>query len=136
VSVEQDSNFEVYNDGSTTDKLNYVTFDVPSLGDGLCQLMYAFIDREYTFYRGDDMYTKGLQSIFITMKDAVSKKDLHDAMGHPSDVLVSDSFDTFDMWNLPTPTSGGKLPEQLVAVFKATRPDVTETIWVKFPEHF
>lgn len=135
VEVSKDSQFDCDNEGSVSDDLTYVTFDIPFGSEGSARLMYVFAEREYSFYAGDDIRTKGLRSVMPILDSQVTRKQVHEGFGKPDERTVSDDFRTVEHWNLPTPKSGGRLPERFSAIYEATNPEVVNFMMISFPEH-
>jgi hypothetical protein len=135
VEVEEDSNFETFNEGSLDTEMRYVSFEHPTQWNDELTLTFKFVNKTYSFYRSGDMNVFGLEAIFIQHRQELSREGLIEAFGTPTESSILDNFDRADRWDLPTPTGGKKGKESFVAYYKAVSPHVTTSFWMNFPEN-
>jgi hypothetical protein len=135
VHVEEDSEFDAFEDCSVSTDYTLVTFPLGDTRLPGVDLTYRFQKKLYRFYGAGEVNADGMNLVFLSQVGGLSLKrtTLQDVLGTPTESRMLDNFDIVDEWVLNTP-SATKSKEKIIAYYEATTPDLVANMWVLFPE--
>lgn len=132
--VETSDRAQRFDGGSVTSELTDTYFNLAFPGDPSARLLYRFEESRYMFDRTGEMLVAGLRSIVFVIDLPFRQAGLRGAFGRPSSTTMQGA-DTFDCWDLPTPTSGGDGRERFIVAYPGAHPEYAISMWMTFPEH-